>query len=97
MTIALIFMVLFDMLITKNAGGHSLTQVRQFTFYDDEMISVVKKITVPESIRPSDRERENFWFISPLRKTLPYWLYFASSFPAILISVVLFFEVELTR
>lgn len=27
MTIALICMVLFDMLITQNAGGHSLTQV----------------------------------------------------------------------
>ncbi|CAF4224466.1 unnamed protein product [Rotaria socialis] len=80
MTIALICMVLFDMLITKNAGGHSLTQ----------------KITVPSSIRPSDRERGNVWLISPLRKRLPVWVYFASSFPAILISVVLFFEVELT-
>ncbi|CAF1299740.1 unnamed protein product [Adineta steineri] len=80
MTIALICMVLFDMFITKNAGGHSLTQ----------------KITVPKSIRPSDRERGNIWFISPFRKRLPFWLYFASSFPAILISVVLFFEVELT-
>ncbi|CAF5214978.1 unnamed protein product, partial [Rotaria magnacalcarata] len=68
------------MLITKNAGGHSLTQ----------------KITVPNSIRPSDRERGNVWLISPLRKRLPIWVYFASSFPAILISVVLFFEVELT-
>lgn len=37
------------------------------------------------------------WFISPSRKTLPFWLYFASSFPAVLVSVVLFFEVELTR
>jgi len=27
MTIALICMVLFDMLVTKSAGGHSLTQV----------------------------------------------------------------------
>jgi hypothetical protein len=27
MTIALIFMVLFDMLVTKSTGGHSLTQV----------------------------------------------------------------------
>ncbi|CAM4764302.1 unnamed protein product [Rotaria magnacalcarata] len=80
MTIALLCMVLFDMLITKNAGGHSLTQ----------------KITVPNSIRPSDRERGNVWLISPLRKRLPIWVYFASSFPAILISVVLFFEVELT-
>ncbi|CAF4281539.1 unnamed protein product, partial [Rotaria sp. Silwood2] len=80
MTIALIFMVLFDMLVTKSAGGHSLTQ----------------KITVPNSIRPSDLERDNIWFISPLRKRLPFWVYFASSFPAILISVVLFFEVELT-
>ncbi|CAF2937828.1 unnamed protein product [Rotaria sp. Silwood2] len=80
MTIALLCMVLFDMRMTKNAGGHSLTQ----------------KITVPDSIRPSDRERGNFWLISPLRKQLPFWVYFASSFPAILISVVLFFEVELT-
>ncbi|CAF0993071.1 unnamed protein product [Adineta ricciae] len=80
MTIALIFMVLFDMLVTKSAGGHSLTQ----------------KITVPDSIRPSDRERGDTWFISPTQKSLPFWLYFASSFPAILISVVLFFEVELT-
>ncbi|CAF0881089.1 unnamed protein product [Adineta steineri] len=80
MTIALIFMVLFDMLVTKSAGGHSLTQ----------------KITVPDSIRPSDRERGDIWFIPPTRKILPFWLYFASSFPAILISVVLFFEVELT-
>ncbi|CAF4085564.1 unnamed protein product [Rotaria sordida] len=80
MTIALIGMVLFDMLMTKNAGGHSLTQ----------------KITVPNSIRPSDRERGNTWLISPLRERLPFWVYFASSFPAILISVVLFFEVELT-
>ncbi|CAF1285226.1 unnamed protein product [Adineta ricciae] len=80
MTIALICMVLFDMLITRNAGGHSLTQ----------------KITVPRSIRPSDRERGNLWFISPFRRSIPYWAYFASSFPAILISVVLFFEVELT-
>lgn len=80
MTIALICMVLFDMLITKNTGGHSLTQ----------------KITVPNAIKPSDRERGNIWFISPLRKILPFWVYLASSFPAILISVVLFFEVELT-
>ncbi|CAF1685163.1 unnamed protein product, partial [Adineta ricciae] len=68
------------MLVTKSAGGHSLTQ----------------KITVPDSIRPSDRERGDTWFISPIQKSLPFWLYFASSFPAILISVVLFFEVELT-
>ncbi|UJR09022.1 hypothetical protein I4U23_013271 [Adineta vaga] len=80
MTIALICMVLFDMLITKNTGGHSLTQ----------------KITVPRSIRPSDRERGNLWFISPFRRSIPLWAYFASSFPAVLISVVLFFEVELT-
>ncbi|CAF3497542.1 unnamed protein product [Rotaria sp. Silwood1] len=80
MTISLLCMVLFDILITKNAGGHSLTQ----------------KITVPNSIQPSDRERGNIWPISPLRKRLPFWVYFASSFPAILISVVLFFEVELT-
>ncbi|CAF3766130.1 unnamed protein product [Rotaria socialis] len=80
MTIALICMVLFDMLVTKTAGGHDLTQ----------------KINVPDSIRPSDVERDNTWFISPLRKPLPLWAYFASSFPAILISVVLFFEVELT-
>ncbi len=30
MTIALICMVLFDMLITKNAGGHNLTQVIKY-------------------------------------------------------------------
>ena len=52
---------------------------------------------MPNSIRPSDEERGNVWFISPLRKKLSSWVYFASSFPAILISVVLFFEVELTR
>ncbi|CAF4681218.1 unnamed protein product, partial [Rotaria sp. Silwood2] len=54
------------------------------------------KITVPNSIRSSDLEHRNIWFISPLRKRLPFWVYFASSFPAILIFVVLFFEVELT-
>jgi hypothetical protein len=29
MTIALICMVLIDVLVTKSAGGHSLTQVRK--------------------------------------------------------------------
>ncbi|CAF1403791.1 unnamed protein product, partial [Didymodactylos carnosus] len=80
MSIALVCMVLVDHLITKSAGGYSLTQ----------------KISVPDSIRPSDKERGNSWLISPFRKLLPFWVYFASSFPAVLICVVLFFEVELT-
>jgi len=35
MTIALICMVLFDMLITKNTGGHSLTQVITYTMNEN--------------------------------------------------------------
>ena len=41
MTIALLCMVLFDMLITKSAGGHSLTQVSVRKHLDKKHVILV--------------------------------------------------------
>ena len=62
---------------------------------------VTKKLDIPNNFeRPTDKNRLS-WFIHPLGKNfdrntnfLPYWVPFASILPALLVFIVLYFEVE---
>lgn len=64
------------------------------------MLFCLQKLIIPDSLVPT-KFRE-FWLISPFGHNynnsnyLPLWVPFAALFPALLVFVVLFFEVELT-
>ena len=60
-----------------------------------------QKLVIPESLVPTHPIRKG-WFVSPfgnnfdLDESFPFWIPLAALFPAFLVFIVLFFEVELT-
>lgn len=69
-------------------------------FIQDKTGVITEKLIIPDSLVPT-KFRE-FWLVSPFGHNynnsnyLPLWVPFAALFPALLVFVVLFFEVELT-
>lgn len=58
----------------------------------------MKKLDIPDNSLVPTKHRTN-WFVSPFGvnyEKFPVWVPFASIFPALLIFIVLFFEIELT-
>lgn len=86
MFISIVLMVLVDFIIKDQTG------------------IVTNKLDIPDNFdRPSDNRQS--WFIRPLGNNfnnnnangyLPLWVPFLSIFPALLVFIVLYFEVEVT-
>ncbi|GAB1610813.1 electroneutral sodium bicarbonate exchanger 1 [Argonauta hians] len=53
------------------------------------------KLNVPEKFQPSDPDKRG-WVINPISSKNPWWLYIAASLPALLASILVFLDQQIT-
>lgn len=96
-------MVLVDSFIRNKSNVNTQVDIKDKRFCFKSGIKYllsIKKLDIPDDLRPT---KPRSWFVSPFGhnyadsdQELNYWIPLAAILPALVIFIVLFFEVELT-